>query len=93
MVQVVGGRRELLLHNSSDGSRPCMVVGASCWYAGAPDLRALWEAVLTQRTGFRRIPAERLSLRDYGLETDSAHDAADRTYVSKAAVIDGFSFD
>lgn len=74
------------------GTQPC-VVGAACWYGGASDLASFWRAILTQRAGFRRFAAERLSLRDYGPLGPNPADAADRTYVDRAALIDGFEFD
>lgn len=76
---------------SCDGS--CVVVGAACWYGGAPDLRGFWQNILSQRAAFRRLPRERLPLGDYGPQGATTADAVDRTYVTRAAVIDGFEFD
>ena len=68
------------------------VVGMACRFPGAATLVELWENVLAQRRQFRRFPAQRLSLADYG---DPGMDAADRdkTYLRQAAFIDGFEFD
>ncbi|MDY6994302.1 MAG: polyketide synthase, partial [Pseudomonadota bacterium] len=66
------------------------VVGMACCYPEAPTPKALWENVLAQRRAFRRLPAERLNLNDYFAE---AVTAADSTYCTQAAVIEGYQFD
>ncbi|NJR57474.1 MAG: type I polyketide synthase [Cyanobacteria bacterium CRU_2_1] len=66
------------------------VVGMGCYYPGASDLRTLWENILSRRRQFRQIPDERLPLSEY---YDSDPAAPDKTYGSRAAVIDGFEFD
>src|SRR3954471_10853958 len=66
------------------------IVGMGCWYPGANDLRQLWENILTRRRQFRRMPDERLPLAEY---YDPDPHAPDKTYGSRAAVIDGFEFD
>jgi hypothetical protein len=69
---------------------PIAVIGLACYYPGAPNLQRLWENIVTRRRQFRRMPDVRLPLDDY-YDPDPA--AEDKTYGTKAAVIDGFSFD
>ena len=66
------------------------VVGMSCVYPGAQNLVEFWENILTRRRSFRRIPEKRLNLRNYG--TDDRSDR-DRTYATKAAVVDRVELD
>lgn len=66
------------------------IVGMACRYPDARSPEELWENVLAQRRAFRRLPDERLRLDDY-YSPDPA--AADRTYSSMAAVIEGYEFD
>jgi len=66
------------------------IVGMACCYPDARSPRDLWENVLAQRRAFRRIPAERLRLDDYW---SAEPGAPDRTYVTKAALIEGYEFD
>ena len=66
------------------------VIGIGCRYPGASSPGQLWENILARRRQFRRMPDRRLPLADYH---DPDHDAADKTYGTKAAVIDGFEFD
>ncbi len=66
------------------------VIGLGCWYPGANSPTALWENILTRRQQFRRFPDSRLPLADYH-DPDAA--APDKTYGTRAAVIDGFVFD
>jgi enediyne polyketide synthase len=66
------------------------LVGMACRYPGARTPAELWENVLAGRRAFRRIPDERLRLADYG-SPDRA--AADRTYVTQAAVLEDWAFD
>ncbi|MDX1775779.1 MAG: beta-ketoacyl synthase N-terminal-like domain-containing protein, partial [Desulfobulbales bacterium] len=66
------------------------VVGMACHYPGSPDLQSFWENILARRREFRRIPDERMPLSEY-YDPDPA--APDKTYATKAAVIDGFDFD
>ncbi len=66
------------------------VVGMASVYAGAKDLREFWETVLTRRCGFREFPQQRLNLNEYGSES---RDDRDKTYIKRAALIDGFEFD
>ncbi|MCK6546378.1 SDR family NAD(P)-dependent oxidoreductase [Myxococcota bacterium] len=66
------------------------VVGLACEYPGASSPRDLWENVLARRRAFRALPDVRLSARDY-----HSADAADpdRTYLTTAAVLEGYTFD
>ncbi|GII92556.1 type I polyketide synthase [Sinosporangium siamense] len=66
------------------------IVGMACAYPDAPHPAALWESVMWRRRAFRRIPAERLSLSDYHSPDRSS---ADRTYSTRAALIEGWEFD
>ncbi len=66
------------------------VIGMACRYPGANDLRTFWENILARRRQFRPFPDQRFSLSDY---YDPDPSAPDKTYCSKAALIDGFSFD
>ncbi|NNK41229.1 MAG: acyltransferase domain-containing protein, partial [Myxococcales bacterium] len=71
-------------------SCPIAIIGLGCRYPDARTPRELWENVLTRRQSFRRMPDERLPLSEYG---DSDKSAPDKTYLERAAVIDGFEFD
>ena len=62
----------------------------ACRYPDARSPDELWENVLSQRRAFRRIPPERLRVEDYA-EVDG--DTVDRTYLTQAAVLDGWDFD
>ncbi|MFG2566222.1 SDR family NAD(P)-dependent oxidoreductase [Streptomyces sp. NPDC048567] len=66
------------------------VVGMACRYPDADSHEELWQNVLAGRRAFRRLPDERMRAEDY-YSPDPA--APDRFYSSKAAVIDGFTFD
>lgn len=70
--------------------RAIALVGWGCHYANATTPEELWENVLAQRRAFRHIPNERLCLADY-LSADRL--AADCTYATQAAVIEGYEFD
>ncbi|MER5325042.1 SDR family NAD(P)-dependent oxidoreductase [Streptosporangium roseum] len=61
------------------------IVGLACTYPDAPDPGALWEAVVSRRRAFRRLPVERLDLAD--------HHSPDRTHSIRAALIEGWEFD
>jgi enediyne polyketide synthase len=65
------------------------VVGLSAWYPCGSTLREFWTSVLARRRAFRRLPERRLG-REY---EDPDPLAPDKTYLTRAAVIDGFSFD
>ncbi|MBX3669586.1 MAG: SDR family NAD(P)-dependent oxidoreductase [Rhodocyclaceae bacterium] len=64
------------------------IVGMACVFPDARSPRELWENVLARRRAFRRVPAERLRLEDYG---PAAGD--DGIYCGQAAVIEGYEFD
>jgi enediyne polyketide synthase len=66
------------------------VIGMACYYPDAPNLTSFWENILARRRSFRRIPDQRLPLSEY---YDADPFAPDKTYVNRAAVIDGFEFD
>jgi enediyne polyketide synthase len=66
------------------------IVGLACRYPDARSPAELWENALAQRRAFRRLPPERLRLEDY---LDADRHAADRTYSTEAAVIEGWEFD
>jgi enediyne polyketide synthase len=66
------------------------IVGMACRYADARSPHELWENVLAQRRAFRRMPAERLLLRDYFSEDLKT---ADAIYTTQAALISDYEFD
>jgi enediyne polyketide synthase len=66
------------------------IVGIGCRYPGARDTKQLWENILARRQQFRRMPDARLPLHDY---QDDDRSAPDKTYGTRAAVIDGYAFD
>jgi enediyne polyketide synthase len=69
---------------------PIAVIGIACHYPDARNPRELWENILSRRRAFRRIPDCRLPLADYHHEDRRV---ADATYGTRAALIDGFTFD
>lgn len=66
------------------------IVGMACRYPDANSPQELWDNVLAQRSAFRKIPHERLSLADYFSEDRQTPDAI---YSQKAALIRDYSFD
>ena len=66
------------------------IVGMACSFPDANTPEELWENALAERRAFRRIPSERLPLDDYGSPDRSAED---RTYLTEAAVLEGYEFD
>jgi enediyne polyketide synthase len=66
------------------------IVGMACRYADARNPQELWENVLARRRAFRRMPAERLLLRDYFSADPETPDAM---YATHAALIEGYEFD
>ena len=75
----------------SGGPRPAIaIVGMACHYPDAASPAELFENVLAGRRAFRRIPDERLPLDEYG-SSDPAD--VDHTYLTQAAVIEGYEFD
>jgi len=66
------------------------VIGMGCHYPGTSDIPQLWENILARRRQFRQLPARRLPLSEY---YDPDPTVPDKTYGTRAAVIDGFEFD
>lgn len=66
------------------------IVGMACEYPDASNPKELWENVISRRRSFRKIPKERLNLKDY-FSTDRSQ--IDKTYSNKAALIKNYSFD
>ncbi|RKS08152.1 enediyne polyketide synthase [Nocardiopsis sp. Huas11] len=66
------------------------IVGMACAYGGAATPTTLWENSVAGRASFRRIPAERLSLADYGSDTGAD---PDRITVTHASVLEDYAFD
>ena len=75
---------------NSSSTTPIAVIGMACWYPGARNHRELWENILARRRQFRQLPDQRFPIADYYQPNGSE---PDKTYLSRAAVIDGFSFD
>ncbi len=76
---------------SVNGSSPSIaIVGMACIFPDACSPGELWENVLAQRSAFRRMPSERVSLEDF--YSGDRH-APDTTYATEAAVIEGYEFD
>jgi enediyne polyketide synthase len=66
------------------------VIGMACWYPGARSLKELWENILARRVQFRRFLDQRMPISEYH---HPDRNEPDKTYGSRAAYIDGFSFD
>ncbi len=66
------------------------VIGMGCHYPGASEIPQLWENILARRCQFRQLPDRRLPLSEY---YDPDPTVPDKTYGTRAAVIDGFEFD
>src|SRR5438270_12646044 len=66
------------------------IIGVGCWYPGARNAKDLWENILTRRRQFRRMPDGRLPLSEY---QDNDKAARDKTYGTRAALIDAYTFD
>ncbi|MHC4627150.1 MAG: type I polyketide synthase, partial [Planctomycetota bacterium] len=66
------------------------IVGMACRLPDACCPGELWETVLAKRRAFRRIPPQRLGTRDY-FSPDRG--CPDRTYITQAAVLEGYEFD
>ncbi len=86
----IAGRRTPFISSGTSNSDSIVVVGMACRFPDAATPRELWENVLARRQAFRRIPQCRLRLADYH---SSEPDAADLTYLTEAAVLDGWEFD
>ncbi|MBP9854375.1 MAG: SDR family NAD(P)-dependent oxidoreductase [Candidatus Omnitrophica bacterium] len=65
------------------------VIGVACHYPGAKNINELWENILSRRVEFRRMLDQRLPLNEY---YDEKKGFPDKTYLTKAAFIDGFDF-
>ncbi|WP_305788064.1 SDR family NAD(P)-dependent oxidoreductase [Symbioplanes lichenis] len=68
-------------------SDPVVVAGLACRFPEADGPGDLWRNVMARRRSFRRLPDGRLPLADYG-GADPDH-----TYVTRAALLDGWHFD
>lgn len=66
------------------------IVGLACRFPEADDPGQLWDSVLTRRRAFRRMPEERLDLAEY---YDADPLAEDKTYSTRAALLEGWEFD
>ncbi len=66
------------------------IIGIGCQYPDADTPKEFWENILAQRRSFRRIPNERLPLKDY---YSSDRSEPDKTYSAYAALIHEFEFD
>jgi len=66
------------------------VIGIACNYPGAHNPKELWENILARRVQFRRMLDQRLPLKDYHHEDPKF---PDKSYLTKAAFIDGFRFE
>lgn len=73
-------------HSNSD----IAVIGVSCYYPGASNVKELWENILSRRIQFRRMLDQRLPLSEY---YDADPKAPEKTYLTKAAFIENFQFD
>jgi enediyne polyketide synthase len=69
---------------------PLAIVGLECRLPEADDSTALFDAVLTGRRAFRRIPPGRLDLAEYYDPDPLVRDA---TYSTRAALLEGWRFD
>jgi enediyne polyketide synthase len=74
----------------SDEHNGIAVIGIGCWYPGASSPKELWENILSRRREFREFPDIRLPLKDYH---DPNPETPDKTYGTRGAFVDGFSFD
>ncbi|HEX7993995.1 MAG TPA: polyketide synthase, partial [Streptosporangiaceae bacterium] len=66
------------------------IVGLECRLPDADDTSALFDAVLTGRRAFRRIPPVRVDLGEY---YDPDPHVRDATYSTRAALLEGWRFD
>ena len=78
-------KKDLVAQSASD----IAVVGTACFYPGAHNPKELWENILARRVQFRRMLDQRLPLADYYDENAKG----EKSYLTKAAFIDGFNFD
>jgi len=80
---------KVVLSSFNNSQTDIAVIGMACYYPGASTIKELWENILARRIQFRRILDQRLPLKDYYSEDASF---PDKTYLTKAAFIDGFEF-
>ncbi len=66
------------------------VIGMGCYYPGASNIKELWEIILARRVQFRRMLDQRLPLSEY---YDPDPKAPEKTYLTKAALLENFEFD
>ncbi|MDP7039126.1 MAG: type I polyketide synthase, partial [Myxococcota bacterium] len=78
------------MRNVPESSNSIAIVGMACEYPDASTPKELFDNVLAGRRAFRRIPDARLPLSVYGSQRA---DAVDQTYLTKAALIEGYHFD
>lgn len=76
--------------NKEQHASSVAVVGMACWYPGAQSLKEFWENILSRRVQFRKILNQRMPLSQY---YHPDRNEPDKTYGSRAAYVDGFSFD
>jgi enediyne polyketide synthase len=69
---------------------PIAVIGLACWYPDARTPLQLWENILGRRRQFRRFPDCRMPMADYYHPDPKV---PDKTYGTRGAFIDGFTFD
>jgi acyl transferase domain-containing protein len=66
------------------------VIGLGCRFPGSDNPSELWQNILARRQAFRRMPDCRLPLDQY---YDADPKTPDKTYLTRAAVLDNFQFD
>ena len=69
---------------------PIAVIGLACWYPDARTPLQLWENILGRRRQFRCFPDCRMPMADYYHPDPKV---PDKTYGTRGAFIDGFTFD
>ena len=77
-------------NSSLQSSSDIAVIGMSCHYPGASNIRELWENILARRIQFRRMLDQRLPLSEYYNEDPKF---PEKTYLTKAAFLENFEFD
>lgn len=77
--------------NTTERLKPSIgIIGMACVYPGAHSPEELWQNVLAGRRFFRRMPPQRLPIRDY---FDADPEAPGKTYCDQMAVIKDWAFD
>ncbi|BBM84392.1 type I polyketide synthase [Candidatus Uabimicrobium amorphum] len=69
---------------------PVAVIGMSCRYPGAANVKELWENVLAKRQHFRKFPEKRMPVASYCNDNPQVEDT---TSLDMAAFIDNWSLD